>query len=501
VLALVIAVALFSRFSIQTTLRRDEAIYAYGGQQLVEGVPFYASIFDAKTPLAATIAGGGVVAGRMLGLDDLTGIRLAFFVVACLSVLAVYLLALWLFGSVPAALVAAATFASFRGFALDALTGPNAKTPGVLFAVVSMALLVRRRYFWGGFAGSLAFLTWQPLAVYVGVAVLVALLAPEGGQRLRLAGAAFAGAAIPTLVTAAHYWVEGGLGDMVDGAFVFPFSHLERKDESVFDRFDRVGMAIADWYPGTGVLIYGGFVALLVLACLRIIRHRRYLSALVTGDPFINVILFSFLLVAAVPAVDFQGYPDLYPLLPYAAIGIGGAFHLVLERLQRARLHAAGRTVAAAAVIALVLASWIGYADFTARSTTAEGLRPQRRSLERIERFLNAGERPYVLGNATSLVLTRLRSSNRYIYLASGVDSWAVGHTPGGIEGWQAEILAEDPPLIVVDGPWRGEIAHEMRSWLRETYRRVRRGELILFLPPATYERAVRRGLVRRHTG
>jgi hypothetical protein len=51
-LALVIAVALFSRFSIDAELRRDEAIYAYGGQQLAQGVRPYVRILDPKTPLA-----------------------------------------------------------------------------------------------------------------------------------------------------------------------------------------------------------------------------------------------------------------------------------------------------------------------------------------------------------------------------------------------------------------------------------------------------------------
>ena len=59
ILALLIAVVLFSRFGIDDELRRDEAIYAYGGQQMAQGVPPYLSILDPKTPLARPSASGG----------------------------------------------------------------------------------------------------------------------------------------------------------------------------------------------------------------------------------------------------------------------------------------------------------------------------------------------------------------------------------------------------------------------------------------------------------
>jgi hypothetical protein len=112
--------------------------------------------------------------------------------------------------------------------------------------------------------------------------------------------------------------------------------------------------------------------------------------------------------------------------------------------------------------------------------------------------LLEEGERPYALGNPTPLVLTGLRSPSRYIYLSAGVDRWISDHTPGGIKGWQAEIAADDPPMIILGGPWRGEIAREMRSWVRANYRRVKKAGLIMFLSPRTYERAERRRLVGR---
>jgi hypothetical protein len=59
-----------TRFSLDDSMRRDEAIYAYGGQQLAAGVPVYAGIFDPKTPVAQTLAGVGAALAPGRGAGD-----------------------------------------------------------------------------------------------------------------------------------------------------------------------------------------------------------------------------------------------------------------------------------------------------------------------------------------------------------------------------------------------------------------------------------------------
>src|SRR3954453_21066740 len=126
---LLVSAGLFTRYGIGGNLSRDESIYAYGGQRVADGVVPYASIFDAKTPLATVLPGLGVALARVVGADDLDGIRVLFCVLSFLTVVAVYVLVVELWRSVAAGIVAAVTFASFGGFAMDALGGPNAKVP------------------------------------------------------------------------------------------------------------------------------------------------------------------------------------------------------------------------------------------------------------------------------------------------------------------------------------------------------------------------------------
>src|SRR3954464_340546 len=93
-LALVVAALLFTQFSIEGNLSRDEAIYSYGGQQLVDGVLVYDGIFDPKPPLPPFLTALGVGAGRVAGVDELYAMRYEFFLFALLTVGAVYLLGL-----------------------------------------------------------------------------------------------------------------------------------------------------------------------------------------------------------------------------------------------------------------------------------------------------------------------------------------------------------------------------------------------------------------------
>src|SRR5436305_15315860 len=75
VLSLVIGAVLFTRFSIDGNLWRDEAIYAYGGQQLAHGVPVYLGIFDPQPPLPTFLTALGARAGRAAGQDELLALR------------------------------------------------------------------------------------------------------------------------------------------------------------------------------------------------------------------------------------------------------------------------------------------------------------------------------------------------------------------------------------------------------------------------------------------
>jgi len=465
VLALAVAVALFTRFSFDDTMRRDEAIYAYGGQQLAAGVPLYHGIFDPKTPVAQALAGAAAALAPGRGFADVHAIRVAFFVAACLSVVAVYWLGLVLWGSPLAALLGATVFASFRSFALDAVGGPDAKTPGILFAVLALALLVRRRWFWGAFAGSLAALAWQPLAVYV----LVAVGAAFAGARWRGVRDALAGAALPLLVCVAWLWGAGALPAAVEATVTYPLHGVERVPETLGERIAHIGGEIASGYRVSGWLLVAGLIAVAVVIVVR--ARRAWILAA------------SLIPLAAFSLHDFQGTADAYPLLPYAAVGIAGACALLTGRLRD--------VVGGIAILGILAMSFTIFSGHRARDT---GLLRERDRANAVERMLNPGEHFEAFGDPLSLVLTGTRDPTRFVYLSEGVGDWAVRHEFGGFEGFAAGIRARRPAVVVVDA-WTGPLAVRTKRWLKTRYLPDCMGDWLLFLAPGVRERAARRGV------
>jgi hypothetical protein len=462
VTSIAVAIALYTRFGINGTLSRDEAVYTYAGQQLAHGVPPYASIFDAKGPLASMIAGAAAAIAHPFGGNDIYAIRFAFFLCACLTVLAVYMLAEQLWNSVLAGIIAATVFASFTGFAEDALSGPDAKTPGILFAVLSIWLMIRRRWFWAALAGALAFLVWQPLVIYSVIAALIAAVNSTAARRWRALGLAIAGAAVPVALVIVYFALAGALGKFFEAAIIFPLEGVKRPKETVGARLTRIADVVHVSYKFSGVLIWGGVVALLLLAVVKFLRNRDGLRQALR-DPLVCIVLVTLLAEAAYAVLDFQGYPDVYPFLPYAALGLGGAAAVVLKLLTTQasrRVATAGMLVAVAVLTAF---SWRWFSNGAGK----DGLGAERADACALERMLEPTRGLYALGNPVFVVMTHRRNPDRFIYLGSGVDRWKIRHMPNGFDSWTAQIRAADPSLIALGG-WRSRLTPMMATWLSD---------------------------------
>lgn len=485
VVSLVVAATLWSRLGITGQLSRDESIYAYSGQQLAHGVPPYASIFDPKSPLASMVAGLGALVARLVGRNDVYLIRLAFFACACLTAVALYLLALRLFESVLAGVTAVVVFAVGQPFALDALSGPDAKTPGVLFGVLAMLLMARRRWAWAGAAGALAALTWQPLIVYPLVAVVLAY-ATERGTRWRAVAWTVVGGAVPVVVMTLYFSLTGALHAFLESALVFPLSGVTRRPETVGHRLVRIVAVVDRYYGMAGVLFWAGLAALVVLAVVHLVRGRHDLRRALLA-PLVSVVLVTLLGDIAYAATDFQSYPDLFPALVYPGLGLAGVVAAGVALLRR---HAARLVAGAAVAVALTVLAGVSWVQLGAAARIDPGLRPGLADACAVERLLVPGTPLLALGDPTPLVLTHRRNPDRFIYLGSGVDRWKVRHTPGGFAAWTAQVAAARPSVVVVSG-WAGPFRMPMVAWLRgHGYTPSYVGGWRVFLIPAARERA-----------
>lgn len=461
-----VGVVLFMGYGINAALTRDEGIYTYAGQQLAQGVPPYVSIFDAKAPVASMIA--GVAAWLAGGTDGIYAVRIAFFMFACGAVVGVFLLGARLWRSPLAGVVAATVFSSFNGFARDALSGPNAKTPGVMFAVVSMWLGLGKRWFWAGLAGSLAFLTWQPLIVYPAMISVAAFATSSREQRWRALGGSIGGAAVPVAAVTTYFAAAGALAEFIDAVVLFPIVGVVRPSEDVGRRLARIVDVVSNFYGFSGVLLYVGIVALVVLIGAGVWRSKDRMSH--RHVRVIAVVVVTLVGQLAYAATDFQSYPDVYPLLPYGAVGVGGVAAAAIAQVDQARRSAAVSVVVVAVAMLVVVSLW-----WFSRDPLNDGLTKQRITACAVAEIAGGPGSVYAMGDPRPMVFLEQRNPDRFIFMGSGTDAWKVRHTPGGFAGWTAQVAAVDPSVVVTT-TWKSPLKRRMVAWLRDagyTRRRI----------------------------
>jgi hypothetical protein len=296
------------------------------------------------------------------------------------------------------------------------------------------------------------------------------------------------------MATAIVFWAAGALPKLIEAAVRFPLTGIIRPAETVEHRLRHIHAVIYEGYKHTHWLIYLGLATLLVLIAARLVRGRADLRAAI-ADPLVLVVGGTLIPLAVFSATDFQGYPDVYPALPYAAIGIGGLAALVTARVRAPRWRHVMTAAWLVAALAFFAASWAWFASSGA--PPRGGLAEQRANAAIVDHALGPDGRLYLLGNPMPLVLTRRRNPSRFVYRASGAAQWEVRHTPGGFEGWKRRLLATRPGIVMVAG-WRGPCQRATSHWLGTRFERVSAGRWPIFVTRAVRADAARRGVVLR---
>jgi hypothetical protein len=200
----------------------------------------------------------------------------------------------------------------------------------------------------------------------------------------------------------------------------------------------------------------------------------------------------TFAVEAAYAIYDFQGYPDVYPLLPYGAIGLGGAAAMLVGAGRRRAERGVVAVASLATVAVLVGFSWVWFDDDAALDP---GFRAERANACAVQRLVGPDGVLYALGNPAFVAITHRRNPDRYIYLNSGVDRWKVDHTLGGLAGWVAEIERPQPAVIAISN-WHTTLRNELGAALRrDGYRGRYAGTWRLLLPRAALARAGAEGV------
>ncbi len=420
-------------------LSRDLSLYAYANQQVVDGVPPYLSVVNRSGPISHAFASPGVLAARLVGGDDLTGMRIWVLLLSAAFIAVVYLLARDTLRSRLGGIAAAAAMLTVDGFTQYASDGPREKTAMVLFLAIGLLALVRRHPFWAGFFVSLATLTWQP-AFFAGVvAAGVAALAPSYGTwraRLKALGAVAAGGLLPLVLFLLWYAAMGELQQFLE---CFVLIHVSYTDQP--------GMTGVPWFS---ILTeaYGASLWVLFAGCAVLLGRGAWVvwRRAWRADPGLwsEVALAAGLLAGiAWSIVVFNGWPDIFFLLPMVVTGVGGIVRLVTLVPRVPRLVPIGIT-AAWFVVAVVMGLAFSLRPYD------ETLPEQRAEVRAVMSQLPEDATIVSIEAPQALVLTGKRDPFRHQMFGLGLSSYVDHAYPGGRTGLREDIAARHPEVITM---------------------------------------------------
>ena len=435
-----VALAVYSLHGFGGVLNRDLGVYAYAGQQFADGVPPYEGILNRAGPLAHMLPGVGMVAGRLVGVDDVTSARVLFMLFAVGTVCATYLVGRDLFSSRLAGLASAASLLSFLGFIEYATNGPREKTPMVLFVLLAMWMLTRQRFLAAGVFIALAALTWQPaflLAVTAGV--LAAVLRPE--RRIRSLAEIGIGGAVTTAAFAVYFLATGALNAFYEGFFGI---NARYSGAVGFDqRPAYMWGVLRDAYGASIWIFLFGLLALVVAAVAAAVlptqRSRPDTSLRVAfGVATLVVLVWTWR--------DINGWPDLFVLLPSAALGVGA---VVAEVEARVPARAARAVLIGVTAWVLAATAYAGVYSVTERS---DKLAREQASVDAVLGSMPAGATMMSIQAPQVMVLSDRTNPTRLQMLPPSIRHYVDRTYPGGVSGFAAWVAQLEPTILAIHG-------------------------------------------------
>ncbi len=432
-------------------LDRDPAIYAYGGQQLAEGVPPYVAIANRAGPLAHVIPGPGVIVSRAVGVDDLLGMRVLFMLISVACIGLAYVTGRDLFRSRLAGVVTAAALLSFHGFIEYATYGPREKTAMVLFLLAALLAMTHQRWLTTGVLISLATLTWQPVffALMAGVVVAI-LLGVAAGHRLRALGRVVVGGLAPVLLTLGTFAALGEVPVLLDS---FLFINAQYTEQAPLLRAPaRSWDSLVEGYGASWWLLLVGLLALLVLGCAAAFgrARREPHNAALVGTAVLALAGIAWTLRA------FNNWPDAFLLLPASALGVGALFRFVSARVSP--------RVALGVAMIVVVATGATAVNYSLTGRDDDGLDDQRRSLAIVMGVL-PDARMLSISAAQPLVLAQQRNASRFQPFGAGMADYIDDTYPGGLAGYGRWVASNEPTVIAYG-------FRRVPSWLAPTIER-----------------------------
>ena len=442
----------------------DEAIWDYVAQCILRGQVPYRDVVEIKTPLSAYLSAGAMLVGRPAGLSDVIAVRLLNTVLAGFLSAITFLIGIEYLRSRLAACIAFLIPLVPTHFAEWIVSGTEPKLPMVLFGMLSVYLIARRKPFWSGLFSMLACLCWQPGLMFTGAAVLVFSRYLTSWRDLA-AAKVLLGAAIPLMMLLLYFYLRGALSDFWLWTIVYNLKvyapETGRGIRETAGVLSRVLIRVFKFDLAIVALSLAGFICFLIGRVRASHKGTGVPSTLLFEDSIVILPLVYFLFCW----INFQSGPDLIPLFPF-----GGLFAaLFITKLSSARFgkRFLGRlpSVSIAVLAVLILIRTLSY-----RVEAEITLPDQQNRISSISDLLSPSDKIFVHGTVEILVLLNRPNLNRYVDLRQGKDEFIAQRTPGGFGEFINFLEASAPKIVAISRAGRLHHRDELRQWINEGY-------------------------------
>jgi hypothetical protein len=445
----VVSAVVFSWYGLELPLHRDNAIYLYSAQRLLEGVPPYISIFDIKTPLTSFVTALFLVPSQSIFDEPLHGVRIGYMAIVTATALLMYRLSVRVFAKNGTALFAPLAMLGFQGYIIMAAVGARPKVLLLFFMLCALIFLWDRRWFAVGVASALCAFTWQPSAIVLIAGLVLAFIA-GGRNRLPALVRLLGGFFLVTVVLSAYFIYQGAFREFLDGSFLVHLLFAERTAEH--NELTSILYSIKAGFPFSSGLIVLGLIC--IAPSFAFEAWKEWTNNRSAGPELAYFLILIMFTVWSL--LDFQGYPDFFVFLPFAALGI----QLILQNLSSVfgEMFGSGaknrRFAAQWVLVCFMLAS--PYIAFLRNETTA-GLTLSGQ-IDYIESIVSAALGGGDIGNKQVLVLEipeilallRLNNNTPYVVQMDGIDRYLVSKFSDGIQGWFDAMEAGEPDLLII---------------------------------------------------
>ncbi len=475
-ITMAVAALVYAQFQFwQRPTKGDRANWDYFSQVISRGGVPYRDVVNIKSPLSAYIGAAAIVTMRPVGLRDIFAIRLAFLLMAVLTVGLTFLVAFDYFGSRRVGLLAAVIMLGVNFFATTNSGGIQPKTPMVMFGLLTLWAVYNGKPFYAGVFGMLSAMSWQPGLLFVGTAGLAFssyLTKWRDWQVVRL----LAGAAVPLVVLVGYFWLAAALRDFYLWTFHYNLSvYGPRGIQPVSNALARIGELLGSPYQRDSIFFPLAGVGIIVALFAESGRARlggvRYLLEAASRHAIILApsVYFIFCLI------NIQGPADLIPLLPF--VGVFAALALVFATDQAIDLlrHATPRlkpvAFERAGFAALIVAVFYwSVADAFTLKRVFPTLKDQDHEMAEIMSQMKPGDKIFVHGQTELLVLSGLTNASKHFLFDRGKDTYLNDLEPGGFDGWFDRLKAEHPRVVALSRLRKVERQKDFQNWVNAEY-------------------------------